>query len=205
MKKKNRRTQFVILTAAGIFVLIAVYALGIFLPEEAIAGNFLNAGQPPSPEHPFGTDNLGRDLLMRTLKGLSASMTVGIAASAISAVIAVIVGVISAAGSGRADAIVNWLIDLMMSVPHTILIILISFSLGRGMKRTADRHCSHSLVQSCASDPGRSSSAPLETVYCGIAQTRKIRRMDSDASYAAAPCTSVSCRTGSDVSSRRPA
>lgn len=134
MKKKNRRTQFVILTAAGIFVLIAVYALGIFLPEEAIAGNFLNAGQPPSPEHPFGTDNLGRDLLMRTLKGLSASMTVGIAASAISAVIAVIVGVISAAGSGRADAIVNWLIDLMMSVPHTILIILISFSLGRGMK-----------------------------------------------------------------------
>jgi len=134
MKKLNRRTKVLILTIVMAFILAAVYAFGIFIPDDAVAGNFLNAGKPPSWEHPFGTDALGRDLLMRTLKGMSVSMTVGIAASVISAVIAVFVGIAAATGSRRADAIINWIIDLVMGVPHTILVILISFAMGRGLK-----------------------------------------------------------------------
>lgn len=71
---------------------------------------------------------------MRSLKGLSVSMTVGIAASCISAVIAILVGIAAAIGSRHVDGVVNWIIDLMMGIPHTVLIILISFSLGRGLK-----------------------------------------------------------------------
>jgi len=107
---------------------------GILIPDGTAAGSFLNAKQPPSWEHLFGTDALGRDLFLRTLKGLSVSMTIGLAASLISAVIAVFVGIMAASGSKYADAFVNWIIDLVMSVPHTILIILISFALGRGLK-----------------------------------------------------------------------
>ena len=71
---------------------------------------------------------------MRTFKGLSVSMTVGIAASCISAVIAILIGIAAATGSKFVDESINWVIDLMMGIPHTVLIILISFSLGRGMK-----------------------------------------------------------------------
>ncbi len=134
MRGMNRRACalcWAILLAA---VLAAVYLLGLLIPDEAVAGSFLHAKEAPSLAHPFGTDALGRDLLMRTLKGLSVSVTVGIAASVISAVIAVFVGIAAATGSKRLDALINWCIDLVMSVPHTVLVILISFALGRGLK-----------------------------------------------------------------------
>lgn len=130
----NRRTKAVIWTVILAIVLLFVYMFGILISDKAAAANFLDAKLPPSWEHLFGTDVLGRDLFVRTLKGLSVSMTVGIAASLISAVIAVFVGIVAATGSKYADAFVNWIIDLVMSVPHTILIILISFALGRGLK-----------------------------------------------------------------------
>lgn len=134
MKKINRRTKVLILTCAMALVLIAIYALGVFIPESSYASSFRNIKQPPSWEHPFGTDSLGRDLLMRTLKGMSVSMTVGLVASIISAVIAVFVGIAAATGSKQVDAFINWCIDLVMGVPHTILVILISFAMGRGLK-----------------------------------------------------------------------
>lgn len=134
MKKRNHRTKVVILTVVIFLLLIAVYACGILIPDDAITGSFLNAKQAPSFKHLFGTDALGRDLFLRTLKGLSVSITVGFAASVISAVVAVLVGIVAATGSKRIDAVINWVIDLVMGVPHTILIILISFALGRGLK-----------------------------------------------------------------------
>ena len=134
MRRCNRRTQLVLLTAGLSLLLLAVYLVGALIPESAYASDYLAAKLPPSWEHPFGTDSLGRDLLMRTLKGLSISMTVGIAASAISAVIAVLVGIAAATGAQWVDAAINWVIDLVMGVPHTILVILISFALGRGLK-----------------------------------------------------------------------
>lgn len=130
----NNRKHIVILTIILALILIVVYVPGIFIPEEAVKGSFLNAKCPPGMKHIFGTDALGRDVFLRTLKGLSVSLTVGIAASIISAVIAVFVGIAAAAGAKWIDTIVNWIIDLVMSVPHTILIILISFALGRGLK-----------------------------------------------------------------------
>ena len=134
MKKLNRRTRVLALTAVMAVLVLAVYALGVLIPEEAVASNYLQAKQAPSLTHPFGTDSLGRDLLLRTLKGLAVSMTVGIVASCISAVIAVLVGVAAATGSKRVDAVISWVIDLVMGVPHTVLIILISFAMGRGLK-----------------------------------------------------------------------
>lgn len=134
MTRLNRRTKVMIWTVIMAITLIAIYIVGILIPEEAVTGSFLNGKLPPSLEHPFGTDALGRDLLLRTLKGMVVSMTVGVAASAISAVIAVLIGIAAATGSKYVDAGINWVIDLVMGVPHIILIILISFALGRGMK-----------------------------------------------------------------------
>ncbi len=134
MKKLNHRKKVVLLAIVLLVLLIAVYACGMLIPEDAIAGSYLDAKQAPSLSHIFGTDALGRDLFLRTIKGLSVSITVGIVASLISAVIAVLVGIAAATGSKKLDALINWIIDLVMGVPHTILIILISFAFGRGLK-----------------------------------------------------------------------
>lgn len=134
MKKMNRRTRVVALSLLMSVLLIAIYLCGILIPEELTASSFMNTKLPPSLQHPFGTDSLGRDLFFRTLKGLSVSMTIGILSSVISAVIAVFVGIAAATGSKKVDAAINWLIDLVMGVPHMILIILISFAFGRGLK-----------------------------------------------------------------------
>ena len=189
----NQRTKVVILAAVILAILLAVYACGILIPAEAVEGDFLNANLAPSFSHLFGTDALGRDLFLRTLKGLALSITIGILASVISAVIAVLVGIAAASGSKRLDAVINWCIDLVMSVPHTILIILISFALGRGFRRNA-------LVQPGASDSRRSFAASHAAICRSIAQARKINGMDSEKSPFAAFAAAVYRRSCSAVS-----
>ncbi|MGI5984802.1 MAG: ABC transporter permease [Clostridiales bacterium] len=130
----NRRTKTVILTVLIAAVIVSALLAGLLISDEAVAIDFANAKQKPSFEHPFGTDWMGRDLFARTMKGLSISITVGVVASAISAVAAVLIGIAAATGSKALDSFVNWLIDLVMGVPHLVLIILISFSCGRGLK-----------------------------------------------------------------------
>ncbi|WP_245376230.1 ABC transporter permease [Paenibacillus eucommiae] len=87
----------------------------------------------PSLQHPFGTDWLGRDMFARTLKGLALSIQVGLIASACSCIIAAALGLAAALGK-TADAIVSWLIDLFLGVPHLVALILIAFVFGGGMK-----------------------------------------------------------------------
>lgn len=130
----NRRIRALVLTVVLGVMLLVVYAAGILIPQDAVAADFIHAKQPPSWQHLFGTDNLGRDILIRTLKGMSVSITVGIVASCISAVAGILIGIAAAAGCRFWDEGINWLIDLMMGIPHTVFIILISFAMGRGLR-----------------------------------------------------------------------
>ena len=134
MSRMNHRTKLVLLVIVMLILLLAIYICGRIIPDSAITGSFLNAKQSPSLNHLFGTDALGRDLFLRTIKGLSVSITIGAIASIISAFIAILVGIAASIGNKKIDGIINWFIDLVMGVPHTILIILISFAFGRGMK-----------------------------------------------------------------------
>lgn len=113
--------------------LVGIYAAGALLSDASIQADFSQKSLPPSWEHPFGTDHLGRDMLVRTVKGLSVSIAVGTVASAVSAVIALFVGIAAATGSSRLDHFINWLIDLVMGVPHMVLLILIAFACGKGL------------------------------------------------------------------------
>ncbi len=130
----NRRVQMIIVTVCIFAMLIAVYWLGRSMSDDLIRANFSQKGLAPSWEHPFGTDMLGRDMLARTVKGLSLSIAVGAIASSVSAVIALFVGIAAASGAKWLDHFINWLIDLVMSVPHMVLLILISFACGRGVQ-----------------------------------------------------------------------
>ncbi len=134
MKKMNRRTKVILFTVLLSALIIGAFAAGAMIPDSAVQADFSNTRQPPSFAHPFGTDWLGRDLFLRTMKGLSVSLTVGVVASVVSAAVAVLVGITAAMGSKTVDSIINWLIDLVMGIPHLVLVILVSFACGRGLK-----------------------------------------------------------------------
>ncbi len=113
-------------------VLVAAVVAGALSAERASATDFTATNLAPCLEHPFGTDWMGRDMLARTLAGLSTSVVVGAVSAAVSSVIALVLAAASALGGPRVDAVVGWLIDLIMGVPHIVLLILVSYALGRG-------------------------------------------------------------------------
>ena len=129
----NRRTKTIIIVSLIGAVLLAAYIAGIFISDDMVAANFSQKNLPPSGDHWFGTDWLGRDMFLRTIKGLSISITVGLVASAASAIIATAIGIIAATGSRWLDSFINWVIDLTMGVPTLVLLILLSFVCGKGM------------------------------------------------------------------------
>jgi len=121
-----------VLFIVAVCALAAVIIFGSALSTAAVATDFTAKNLVPSLAHPFGTDWMGRDMFLRTLAGLSTSILVGLAAAGASSVIALVLGAFAALGGKKADTVVTWLIDLMMGLPHIILLILISFAIGRG-------------------------------------------------------------------------
>ena len=127
----NRKLTLAAMVFA-VAALAAVVVAGVLATDAATATDFAQKNLAPSPAHPFGTDWMGRDMLLRTLAGLSTSVLVGLLAATVSSVIALVMGAVAALGGKKADAVVTWLIDLMMGIPHIVLLILISFALGKG-------------------------------------------------------------------------
>ena len=113
---------------------LAVLLTGSLISENALLVDLGNIFQPPSLQHLFGTDWTGRDMLLRTMKGLSLSISIGILSAVISGIIAVVLGILGPLFGGKTDAFLSWLIDLMLSVPHAIIIILISMACGGGIR-----------------------------------------------------------------------
>lgn len=80
---------------------------------------------PPSMEHFFGTDNLGRDMFIRVLYGARISLSIGVVASLINLFIGVIYGGISGFIGGRTDRIMMNIVDILYSVPTLLYVILL--------------------------------------------------------------------------------
>ena len=122
--------------STGLFLLLFVWvmAAGIFIAEDALMVDLEQTFSKPGMDHLFGSDWVGRDMLLRTLKGLSISMRIGLLSSLISAAVAVLFGIIGPVFGGAADRCISWLIDFVLSVTHTIIIILISLACGGGLK-----------------------------------------------------------------------
>ena len=128
----NKRALRIFMLCFAVLALAGIIITGIFMGESAQTTNFSNKNLAPSFTHLFGTDWMGRDMFARTIVGLSTSIVVGLLAAGASSVIALILGSVAALGGKRSDSVVTWLIDLMMGLPHIILLILISFALGKG-------------------------------------------------------------------------
>lgn len=132
--KSNRRFSTLVFLISSLSILIILLLIGIILPQSTVDINLSDIKQAPSAHHIFGTDWLGRDMLCRTLKGLSVSMEVGIITAVASCVIAVILGATAAYFGGKVDSVIKWLTDVTMGMPMTIFLIMISVLVGKGKK-----------------------------------------------------------------------
>jgi peptide/nickel transport system permease protein len=83
--------------------------------------------QGPSAEHPFGTDDLGQDLLARVLYGGRISLAVGFAAMGVAVTVGVLVGAIAGMSKGPVDVALMWVTDLFLSLPQLPLLLLIIY------------------------------------------------------------------------------
>jgi len=129
----SKKKQTLFLISFSTLVLFAIGMSGLSIGEDALGIQLDNKNSAPSFAHPFGTDWLGRDMLGRTLKGLSLSMGVGLVAAFTSTIIALILSLL-ATWNTFFDRIVTGLIDLFLSVPHIVILLLISFAFGGGYK-----------------------------------------------------------------------
>lgn len=129
---KNRRFSAVLLLSFAVLFLAAVTVLGYLWQDAAVRTDFSRKNIAPCAESLFGTDWMGRDMFARTIAGLSMSIRIGLLTAAISAVIAFLMGLSAAVMGKLADGLVTMLIDLVMGIPHILLLILISFACGKG-------------------------------------------------------------------------
>ena len=127
----RRKTLFLFLIMAAL-MLAAITVGGRVLADEAMVTDFSRKNLAPCVQYPFGTDWMGRDMFVRTITGLSLSIRIGILTAAVSAVIACFMGTAAACLGKAADVIVAGIIDLVMGIPHILLLILISFAAGKG-------------------------------------------------------------------------
>lgn len=124
------RTLCLVIFCLTVFALLFISAW--WMDESKLSVNFMTKNLSPSWQHPFGTDWLGRDMLVRTVKGLRISLGIGMVAALCSTVLALALGGAAAICGRRTDALVTGMVDVVMGTPHLVLLILISFSFGGG-------------------------------------------------------------------------
>ena len=117
---------FVLFLFCGVFAdVLAPYGLNQISPLKRL--------RPPSLEFPFGTDNLGRDMLSRCLYGAQLSVIIGFCAAGIATVISVVLGIVSGYLGGKFDLVLQRFVDAWMSFPDLIILIVVVSVVGPGM------------------------------------------------------------------------
>jgi ABC-type dipeptide/oligopeptide/nickel transport system permease subunit len=123
------------LAMVGLFFLVLIIVVAIFAPLIAPYGITERTSEfraPPSSDHLFGTDRIGRDVFSRVVYGARVSLRVGILATLISLVIGVVLGAIAGFFSGVSETVIMRVTDIFLSIPYIILAIALATVLGRG-------------------------------------------------------------------------
>lgn len=120
--------------AVGLFIAISVILIAILAPVVAPfrpeASDFSAVLSPPTAKHPFGTDELGRDILSRVMWGARASMQAGLLATLIAVLVAVPVGLLAGYYRGLFDTLVMRLTDALLAFPFLIIAVGLAAILG---------------------------------------------------------------------------
>ena len=115
-----------IASSAVLLTLLLAVILVSFSPYDPERSNLAHKLEPPSLQHPFGTDPLGRDLLTRVLYGGRISLTVGFMVVVVTLLIGIPVGAVSGYFGGRIDNVLMRITDTFLSLPTLLVLILLS-------------------------------------------------------------------------------
>lgn len=129
------KTNKLALGASLVIILLVLASVFAFIYP--VDPNALNATQrlmPPSFSHPFGTDDMGRDYLARSLYGGRVSLLVGFLAMILSTVIGIAVGTISGYFGGIIDTILMRIVDILMSLPTFLIMVVMNAYLKAGVE-----------------------------------------------------------------------
>lgn len=122
---------------AGAIIVLLLAAASIAAPlltdYSPTTGRLADARQPPSREHWFGVDQVGRDVFARVLYGGRTSLGISVVCVALSLLIGATIGTISAYAGGWFDVAVQRLVDIMLAFPGLLLALAIATALGRGV------------------------------------------------------------------------
>jgi oligopeptide transport system permease protein len=129
--KKNRLAVFggITLFVLGLLCIVGPWISPYSYEQQDLANTFA----APSRAHWFGTDQLGRDLLVRIFYGGRISLGVGLCATFVALTIGVVYGAIAGYVGGKIDAVMMRIVDIMYALPFTIFVILLMVFLGRNV------------------------------------------------------------------------
>lgn len=130
----NRRKRALCLLFLSLLWLTAIALAGSICAGQAVRTDFSMKNMAPCLQRPFGTDWMGRDMLSRTLTGLSMSIRLGLCTAGISALLALVLGTTAALSGRYADACISFVIDAILGIPHILLLILVSCACGKGFR-----------------------------------------------------------------------
>jgi ABC-type dipeptide/oligopeptide/nickel transport system permease subunit len=128
----DRKTAIAGILILGAFAVAAAIA-PLVLPYHPNAADFDRVLQRPSAAHPFGTDNLGRDLFTRVVFGARVSFLIGTLGVALSVLLGVPLGLISGYWGGKVDLLLQRLVDILLAFPGFLLALTLVAVLGVGV------------------------------------------------------------------------
>jgi peptide/nickel transport system permease protein len=135
--RRYRRHRPATVSAVLLLVLIVAVVIGPFVWRIPINEIDVVAGmQGPSLAHPFGTDDLGQDILARMIYGGRISLAVGLAAMMVSVIVGTLVGALAGMSRGALGYGLMWLTDLFLSLPQLPLLLLLIYLFRDGLKAT---------------------------------------------------------------------
>ncbi len=121
-----RKNKMAMTALVAMLLIIVAAIVGPMISDYNYYSNdLMNTNQPPSAEHWFGTDDLGRDMWVRTWMGARISLIVGLAAAMIDLFIGVIYGGTMGFFGGRVDEIMNKFSEILYSIPYLLVTILL--------------------------------------------------------------------------------
>ncbi|WNN46411.1 ABC transporter permease [Winslowiella toletana] len=135
IEKAPRRPLAVTLwLSAAMLLMVLLWAIfpGGFSHQDPLAGDALQALQPPSAAHWFGTDHLGRDIYSRSVFGTALTLQATLFSVAIALFVGTLIGVVAGYAGGRIDSLFMRIIDILMAIPNLLLAMAIITVLGFG-------------------------------------------------------------------------
>ena len=137
-KKKNKflsnKGFMIFAVLALLIVLVAICAPIVCGSHSPTAGNLADSIQPPSAEHPFGTDKMGRDIFARVIYGSRTSLVSTFSLVLTIFVIGTFLGILSGYFGGWVDAVIMRIADMMIAFPGLVLAIAVAGMLGASTK-----------------------------------------------------------------------